>query len=174
MLCFIYKLIRENVTNDDMVYIGSTTDPIHRMETHKGKYNNPNMPESYNCKLYKYIRENGGINEWKMIIIAEFEIFNIKCKKRNNYENKFIIAYDAINKLNSVRVGCNWKENWKELRKNDDTWISRNSKYNKTHLEKNREKINGKKREKIPCDVCGTLISYSSMARHKRRFNCFL
>jgi len=172
MICYIYKLIKKDALTDDMVYIGSTIRPKHRLETHIGKHNNPNISKSYNCKLYKYIRENGGFDEWEMVILDKFEIFNDKCKKRDNYENKFIIAYDAINKLNSEKVGSNWKENWRELRKADDTWFERSFKYTKTYKDKNREKINEKKREKIPCDVCGTLICKSGMARHKKRFNC--
>jgi ribosomal protein S27AE len=173
MFCYIYKIIKKDAENDNMIYIGSTIDPKHRWDTHKGKYNNPNMPETYSCKLYKYIRECGGIDEFNIIILEEFEIPLTKCYERDKRENEYIIKYDAVNKLNSEKVGSNWKENWRELRKLDDTYVERQSIAWKKYQEKNRDKLNEKKRTKIPCDICGTLISYSGMARHKNRYNCF-
>jgi len=171
MWCYIYKITKKDAFNDDMVYIGSTIDPDHRWETHKSKHNNPKI-KCYNNKLYTYMRDNGGFYNFKMEIIDEIEIPLMKCVERDNYENKIIIEYDGYNKLNTIRVGTNWKKNWKELRALDDTYKNKANISTKKWAEANREQINAKKREKIPCNVCGPLIGRSGMARHKKRFNC--
>jgi predicted GIY-YIG superfamily endonuclease len=59
----IYKLMCDDV---DKVYIGSTTSFRHRKATHKNRCINDKRSEYYMDK-YKYIRENGGWNKWKMI-----------------------------------------------------------------------------------------------------------
>ena len=171
MFVYIYKLIKKDATNDDMVYIGSTTDPKHRWDTHLGKSINPKI-RGYNSKLYIYMRDNGGHSNFKMDIIDEFEIPLIKCVERDNYENDYIIKYDAYNKLNTSRVGINWKDNWKELRALDDTYKNKANVSQKKYYETNKEQLNTKRREKISCSDCGTLISRSGMARHKKRSNC--
>jgi len=63
----IYKI--QHIENFDLLYVGSTTDFIKRKSTHKDR-----CKESYKTKnlLYNMIRENGGWDNFKMIIIKEF------------------------------------------------------------------------------------------------------
>ena len=56
----------------DKVYIGSTTSFRHRKSAHKNSCINDKDPK-YNQIKYKYIRENGGWNNWKMIEIEKYE-----------------------------------------------------------------------------------------------------
>ena len=154
---YIYKLIKKDATNDDMVYIGSTNNITIRFQGHKDKCNNPKSTK-YNTKVYKYIRENGGINEWELVILDELYVYYDKCKKRYNYESKFINAYDAINKLNSQNeYGLCYTEKK----------VSNINYYNN-----NREKINKKRTTKIKCEICNSLINAGGLSQHKKSIKC--
>lgn len=63
---YIYKLCRGD-KQDDNIYIGSTVDIFSRLQEHKNKC------KKSNTKLYKYIRENGGYENWNFIIIDKFD-----------------------------------------------------------------------------------------------------
>ena len=55
---YCYKL--QHKTNNDLKkYYGSTEDLHHREIGHKTDCNNSNRI-NYNCQVYKYIRDNGG------------------------------------------------------------------------------------------------------------------
>ena len=107
MFVYIYKLIKKDAINDDMIYIGSTEDINNRMSTHKIRCNNIKS-RNYNYKVYKYIRDNGGWNEWKYEIIDEVEV--ALREDAGIYEGEYIIKYDAINKLNDRVAGRTYKE----------------------------------------------------------------
>jgi len=107
MFVYIYKLIKKDAINDDMIYIGSTEDIKCRMSTHKIRCNNIKS-RNYNYKVYKYIRDNGGWNEWKYEIIDEVEV--ALREDAGIYEGEYIIKYDAINKLNNRVAGRTYKE----------------------------------------------------------------
>jgi len=66
----IYKLCCKN-TNIKDEYIGSTTDFTERKRTHKKRCNNTNS-KSYNTKVYKFIRDNGGFCNWSMILVEKY------------------------------------------------------------------------------------------------------
>jgi hypothetical protein len=63
-----YKIYCVNPEITDM-YIGHTTNFVQRKHTHKQSCINTKC-KNYNCKLYNYIREHGGWNNWIMEIIA--------------------------------------------------------------------------------------------------------
>ena len=67
----IYKLVHKEDYDNVNVYIGSTTDFIRRKNSHKNCCNNEKRKE-YNEKKYKYIRDNGGWEEWNMIEVEKF------------------------------------------------------------------------------------------------------
>jgi hypothetical protein len=139
MFCWIYKLIKKDATNDDMVYIGSTCDVEDRRYNHKNCCSNPNTKE-HNLKVYKYIRENGGIDEWELIILDEFEVPLKECEERDKYEDNYIRKYDAINKLNKSYNIRSKKEYYED---NADIIKEKKKIYNKN----NRDIINEKAKE---------------------------
>ena len=63
----IYKLVCKNVDIVD-VYIGHTTNFIKRRNQHKTACNNPN-DKGYNYKVYTYMRDNGGWDDWLMVLV---------------------------------------------------------------------------------------------------------
>jgi hypothetical protein len=160
MFCYIYKLIHKDATNDDMVYIGSTCDVANRMKSHKKNCTNPNT-KGHNYKLYKYIRENGGWEEWKYEILDEIEVPFKNDPKRFVYEGEYTRKYDAINKLNSEIAG----RTKKEYRQDNKGKISESK---KKYYENNKEKIN----EIICCNICGTFSIKRDLKRHQQSKKC--
>ena len=63
----VYRLIYNYIT----YYVGSTTNMRQRKSQHRrGCYNEKN--KDYNYPLYKFIRENEGFNNWKMIMVHAY------------------------------------------------------------------------------------------------------
>ena len=86
-MSFIYKISCKNETIKDC-YIGSTNNFKERIKKHKYSCNNENS-NSYNLKLYKFIRDNGGFNNWKFDVIEELKTTDkneMKKKERYYYE----------------------------------------------------------------------------------------
>ena len=67
----IYKLC-SNDTDIKDIYVGSTTKFNYRKYNHKSCCHNEKN-KSYNYNLYKFIRENGGWEEWNMILIEYYQ-----------------------------------------------------------------------------------------------------
>jgi len=149
MFVYIYKLIKKDAINDDMIYIGSTEDIKDRMRKHKCSCNNIN-DYRYNCKVYKYIRDNGGWDEWKYEIIDEVEV-----ALRNDariYEGEYIIKYDAINKLNDRVAGRtnkeykkqNYQRNKEDILQKSKEKYHQNKEQKKEYYQQNKEQIKQK------------------------------
>ena len=69
MTTIFYKL-RHLSNNNLECYVGSTNDFMARKRAHRSVCHNPIRPE-YNYKLYKYIRDNGGYDQWTYDIIYQ-------------------------------------------------------------------------------------------------------
>ena len=79
MSYYIYKICCDDCP--DFVYVGSTKSFRHRKYQHKCCCNKENSAK-YNRKLYTTIRENGGWDNWRMVIIEE-------CKELSFTEERF-------------------------------------------------------------------------------------
>jgi hypothetical protein len=66
----MYKLVPKNL-DLEYIYIGHTTNFRNRKNLHKNACININN-KSYNFKVYKMIRDNGGWYEWDMIEIEKY------------------------------------------------------------------------------------------------------
>lgn len=103
----IYKIICKD-TNINDLYIGSTTNYHSRKRQHKFCCNTPES-KKYNYKVYKFIRENGGWNNWEMIPL---EIVTCNNKMELNIkEYEFINTYKAtlnthLNITNTDNANC--------------------------------------------------------------------
>ena len=65
----IYKI--QHHEKLELVYVGSTTDFTRRKAEHKRRCHNSN-DKNHDAKIYRMIRDNGGWDDFKMIIIKEF------------------------------------------------------------------------------------------------------
>ena len=79
----IYKITCKDKSIKE-IYVGHTTNFVQRKYTHKQSCNN-----NYNSKLYNIIRNNGGWNNWEMIMLEFFNCKNsieARIKEQEYYE----------------------------------------------------------------------------------------
>ena len=76
----IYKIYNYNTC-----FVGATTNEKSRQNSHKKDCNNENG-KAYNYYMYKFIRENGGWDNWMFEVIEKYP-----CKNRNemNYSESY-------------------------------------------------------------------------------------
>jgi hypothetical protein len=131
----IYKL-KHNEDYDDLnIYIGSTCNFKHRKNCHKTTCNNENT-RFYNIKVYQFIRDNGGWDEWVMIPIEQYSCNN---KKELQIKERYHIDLlrPTLNKQIPTRTKKQYAENNKE----------KLAEYSKEWRENNKEKINEQRKE---------------------------
>jgi len=171
----IYKLVHKDDLNDENIYTGHTTNFICRKNKHKSDCNNPNSLE-YNTKKYKYIRENGGWDEWCMIEIEKYsckDVYEARARERQ-------IQTNMNAKLNTDIAGRTIKEWWFDnpiKRKEYYDRYNFKNKEKRNELEKQRyikkkDEINKIRHEKITCDICGSMTTKNHKARHQKSNRC--
>ena len=90
----IYKITCNDTSVTDM-YIGYTTNIIDRIKVHSRVSRNPKN-KSHNQKTYRTIREYGGWNNWKVVIIEKFPCGN-KFEARNREKMWFERLNPSLN-----------------------------------------------------------------------------
>ena len=185
----IYKLCCNDLNITD-IYIGSTVCFRKRKWQHKHSCNNIN-DKNYNLKLYKFIRDNGGFENWDMVLVA-----NTPCNSKLQLSKHERHYYEKLNAtLNSYCPGRTKKE-W--LEKNKDIIKIKEKKYveankeiikikkkeyykankeikkikSKIYYHQNKIKIKEKASIKINCPLCGTLGAISRLKRHQKTLKC--
>jgi len=186
----IYKLVHKDDLNDENIYTGHTTDMRVRKNLHKSDCNNPNS-DKYNQKNYKYIRENGGWDEWLMIEIEKYP-----CNDVNEaIARERVIQAEMKAKLNDnvpgrtkKEWGIDKREKLSEKRKqyyqdNRESILEKVSNYvqnnrdkvlenKKQYYQDNRENLAEKAKQKITCDHCGSIVRIHGIQKHKRTQKC--
>ena len=66
----VIYMIKHKTDDTKEFYIGSSYEFKRRCYAHKKSCNNQNS-KGYNCKVYKYIRDNDGWNEWTIILMYD-------------------------------------------------------------------------------------------------------
>ena len=108
MVQCVYKIscVDENIKE---FYIGSTEDLQQRIKLHTSTYNTQNK----NYKLYKFIRENGGLSNWE---INPIEIFSFLTElELKQHEQFYMDEYKP--QLNCIRAIGLTKNEYYENRK---------------------------------------------------------
>lgn len=180
------------------LYVGSTCNYTKRKYTHNRAINFKGS--NCNAKLYNTIRENGG--EWRMIPIKEFPcesklqltIEEEKWRKelgatlnshwcyctdveRREKKSKTHKQYYQDNKEKISEQGKQYREQNKEkISERDKHYYekTRDKRLQKVkqYSQENKEKISERQNQKIECPICGSMVSYRHMARHKRSAKC--
>jgi hypothetical protein len=141
----IYKIVC-NDTNVKDCYVGSTTDFSKRKYCHKSVCNKPNE-KKINLKVYKMIRENGGWDNWSMVLIETHP-----CENKREAEKRERFWYDALNaQLNTIRPHVSEEELKEETKQrgkqyreiNRDELIQKSKEYQ----EKNKDKLKEYRKE---------------------------
>jgi hypothetical protein len=139
----IYK-IECNCANITDIYIGHTTSYYQRYRLHKSNCNNKNT-KGYNYKIYTIIRENGGWENWNMIILEKYPCVNVdEARERERY---WIEKYSSS--LN-VSIPNRSKQEYskiyrilhrEEIAEKSKIYRSNNKDKIKEYIESNKEKI---------------------------------
>jgi len=176
----IYKLCC-NDTNIKEEYVGSTVDFTERKRCHKKSCNNVNG-KIYNLKVYQFIRENGGFENWSMVLIEKYpcnDILELKSRERYFIE----LLKSRLNCCIPTRTKKEWRNDNKETIKEKDkvyreghkeTIKERDKVYREEHketikeyYEEHKEEILERQNERVVCE-CGCESSRSNLPRHRQ------
>jgi len=155
----IYKICCKDPTIED-IYVGSTTNFTKRKAQHKKNCNNANH-KGYNNYKYQFIRDNGGFDNWDMVLIKDY---STDTKRKLEMEERRVIEElkPTLNKQIPTRT-------YKEYREDNKEYIQD---INKEWYEKNKERILKKQKEKITCDKCGSIVRKYGIIEHKKSTKC--
>ena len=176
----IYKIVSKDI-NITECYIGSTINFKERKRKHITHCNNENSIK-YNYKLYKFIRDNGGFNNFEIIEIKKYPSTSkreLELEEQKQYE----IYGGELNSQYPTRTRKEYlidnKEKIKEYyQENKEKYNEKFKKYyvdNKEKLKEqmkeyylnNLEKIKEKNNKKIKCE-CGGRYTRINKARHNK------
>tara|TARA_R110001592_G_scaffold342860_1_gene632919 strand:- start:248 stop:694 length:447 start_codon:yes stop_codon:yes gene_type:complete len=131
----VYKIICKDKSITDM-YIGSTVNFRGRGWGHKTCCNNPNC-NSYNYKVYKFIRDNGGWDNWQMIKICD-----VKCL------DKYDLRKKEGEYIRSLKPTLNKNIAGRSIKDSQKTYYIKNKNKKKAYDLKNRDKRTKQQRER--------------------------
>ena len=134
-------------------YVGSTNNLKQRIYSHKSNCNNSNS-KRYNLKVYKYIREHGGFDDFVFEILEEIE-FETK-KEKLSIERYYMEELKTT--LNMDKTGRTKKEYNKA---NKEKIKEQSNQYYKA----NKEKIREYQKIKMTCE-CGSTFIKKEKSRH--------
>jgi hypothetical protein len=135
----IYKIVCNDCNVTDL-YIGSTTEITKRRSRHKYNCNNPNS-KSHKFKIYEIIRNNGGWDNWNVVVI-EYMHDCLNGEEARTRERQWFELLNA--NLNTIRpivtvdeIKDETKERCKQYR---DENIQKCKQYRDEHKDENNEK----------------------------------
>tara|TARA_E500000318_G_scaffold445_1_gene533 strand:- start:13 stop:561 length:549 start_codon:yes stop_codon:yes gene_type:complete len=166
----IYKICCKDPTIED-IYVGSTTNFTKRKYYHKNACNNENN-KGYNNYKYQFIRDNGGFSNWDMVLIKDYPTDS---KRNLEMEERRIIdeLKPTLNKIIPTRTKKEYdKDNKEIISGKKKMYREKNKEKIKQYFEDNKEKLIEKRKEKITCDKCGSIVNKSSLKRHQRTPKC--
>jgi hypothetical protein len=131
----IYKLVHKDDQDNEMIYIGSTTNFRGRKYGHKNSCCNENKKD-YNIGLYQYIRENGEWDEWEMVTIETYP-----CESKRDLEIRERYWIEKFKSKLNKRIPT---RNKKEYREDNKEQLSEK---HKNYYEENKEQICEKSRK---------------------------
>jgi hypothetical protein len=170
----IYKLVRFDDLNDDNIYVGYCTNYDERYYNHRrNAINKEDYLHTSNYKVYQFIRENGGWDNWRMKIIEEYPCDNVdQARARERYWKRELNA--TLNMREPCRTNKEYYQDNKEyiLQRNKE-WRENNKEYI-AEYNKVCDKTKKKEREKskLECPLCGLEVTRYKLKRHQEGRNC--
>lgn len=183
----IYKLCCKD-TNIKDIYIGATTCMKARKALHKTTCNSGKSIQ-YNNKVYKFIRDNGGWENWDMIMIEKYPC-NDKvesCKKEREILEKLGATLNMANPIilkdkkeyfkeyieqNRDKIREYKKEyrekNKEKIAERSKKYYEKNRKKYKKWCDNNKEKIKEYKKQLYTCISCNTTIRKDGKTKHNK------
>ncbi len=161
MSYYIYKLVCDDC---DDFYVGSTKSIKDRKYEHKRTCNNSSRG-GHNIKMYKHIRENGGWENWRMVIIEECDE-SIQTKVQAHIrEETFRIQLKAT--MNDRRCFRTKEEKLKQTNEARDRWIQSHAEEHKARRKGNYQNNKEELLTKVTCE-CGCVCAKVCLTRHKK------
>ena len=173
----VYKLCCKDIQITD-IYIGSTCNFSRRKCAHKHDCNNEKY-QTFNLKVYQFIRQNGGFENWDMIQIEAYPECTTK-RELEQYERFHIEQLRPLLNCNiptrTVQERCiinkeiiaeKQKGYYKQNKKNLIEYQKEYREQNKEIIVEKNKKYYEKNKEKFVCE-CGSEIIKSYLARHKK------
>jgi len=150
MTIYIYKLCCKNPDIKE-IYIGFTSRPLYKaFYDHKQIYNNPKH-KKYNDTLYKFIRNNGTINNWDIVEVERYDK-DLSIQEKNKYKNMWIENLHAT--LHIYNYDCE-----EQKKKNEKTEINKKSR--KEYMKEYQNQL-------ILCESCGEHIKRNYKYKHNK------
>ena len=173
----MYKFVCNDLNVNDC-YVGHTINMTKRKYQHKFRCHNE-KDKSYNYKIYQIIRENGGWENWSMLLVEKFP-----CKDNHEACRREREIYEELGaKMNTIRPYRTQEE-----RKKGDKQYSKqyyqdhkeehkehyqdhkeyHKEYRKLYYQDHKEEIAEKIKEKIQCEYCAKQLQKGNMPRHRK------
>jgi group I intron endonuclease len=148
----VYAIVCKNENIKDM-YVGSSSNFEQRKRDHKSDCYNVNR-HHYNRKVYKFIRDNGGFDNFKFEILEE-----VCCENKQELRSRERYFLEQLGaSLNSHVPSRTQKEYKKKYREENR---EETQEYNKKYYKENQDKL----KEKINCE-CGGRYTRPHKAKH--------
>ena len=151
----IYKICCKDINIKD-VYVGSTTNFRSRKNQHKTCCNNPNN-KRYNLYVYQFIRDNGGWDNWQIIMIKKYT----KCESKQQCLKKERKYIEKLNTTLNRNIPGRTQKEYQESKR--EYYIQ----YFKQYHQKNKVEQQIKKSIAINCE-CGSIVTKTHIARHRK------
>jgi hypothetical protein len=143
----IYKI--EHLEKPELLYVGSTTDFVKRKNSHKNTCNKENR-KAYNFKLYQMIRDNGGWDAFKIMVIKVFPCLN-KIELLIEEEKQMKELKSTLNSMKAYQTDEELKASKKII--------------SKEYAQLNKNKIKEHYAKKFICE-CGCEITQGNKYNH--------
>jgi hypothetical protein len=161
----IYKIVCNDL-NIKEVYVGSTVNFTRRKCQHKSSCNDISSKE-YNQPKYKYIRDNGGWENWSM-----YEVEKYPCNDKNEAHTRERFWIESFNTTLNTSIPTRTKNEWYEDNKEKILEYRKDNIDQIKELKKEWYKINKnaileKHKIKFNCD-CGSLCGILDKQQHFR------
>ena len=159
MSYYIYKICCDDCP--DFVYVGSTKAFRERKWRHKQR------SKTENCKLYTTIRENGGWDKWRMVMLED--IGEVSLTEARIKEEEHRVKLNA--NLNINKCFRTEEQKKQDVRDNLKKSYEKNKNYfkdyYKNYYDNNKEKIKKQQKERYTCE-CGRTFRIAGKAEHER------
>jgi len=164
MVWSIYKLRHKDDLKETNIYIGSTKNIKQRMHEHRSYCNNVDG-KKYNQEKYKYIRDNGGWENWEMLEIE-------KCDNEEEAILSEDYLFDLLQPtLNTLRPYRSAEENKKLKAEYQKKWYALNpekrAEQQKKVYDKNKHKYAAKNSARVTCE-CGLECTHGHLSDHRK------
>tara|TARA_R110000824_G_scaffold61129_3_gene162891 strand:- start:649 stop:1293 length:645 start_codon:yes stop_codon:yes gene_type:complete len=186
LIGFVYKLEHRTRT-DTPVYIGSTKCLGSRWANHQYSCNNDKQTK-YNYYVYEFIRDYGGIDNWKITQLVQciYKTTKELVEIERTYIDKYLgEGIKLLNKVIPLRTLEEYNKYYKDKQKevNIQSRLRNRDKHNQKRKEyyhknkekiilknieyynKNKDKVNNNRSSKITC-LCGDVIALRQKNSH--------